>query len=79
MLHRLALYGLPLPRKETHRSLSGRGWHVTVTWPKPLNDPERIALAAVLGSDLIRELLSLIRHFAGSRYPQLFFERKREK
>lgn len=75
MLHRLKLYGLPLPTKKTHRSLSGKGWHVTVKWPTPLSNPERIALAGALGSDIIRELLSLIRHFAGSRYPQLFFER----
>jgi hypothetical protein len=56
-----------------HRSKGGH-WHAKIVCDKPLSDITRIALQAVLGSDRKRELLSLCRYFAGSRYPTLFFE-----
>ncbi|SRR6266404_6457966 len=52
-------------------------WHVEVTCSQGLNPAERIALQAILGSDRKRELLSLCRYFAGSRYPTLFFEERK--
>jgi len=59
------------------RSRNG-GWHVTLTWGKRLmGAEERIALQACLGSDRVRELLSLIRWWAGSRHPTLFFEERK--
>lgn len=39
--------------------------HVILRAPHDLSDEERIALQAVLGSDLIREFLSLMRKWSG--------------
>lgn len=58
---------------------SGRR-HVVVTLKRELSDVERIAWQAALGSDRIRELLSL-RNIANgnTRPPTLFFEKVEEK
>ncbi len=67
-------------RSDIRRSSNhGNHWHVEVISSQGLNKAERIALQAALGSDRKRELLSLCRYFAGSRYPTLFFEERKCK
>lgn len=55
-------------------SKSGKGHHVTIKMSWNMTDGERIAWQAALGSDPIRELLSLIRVRNGSEQPTLFCE-----
>ncbi len=55
--------------------LPGR-YHIVVTMPRPVSPLERIALQAMLGSDLTRELLSWMRIQRGIDEPTLFFERQ---
>jgi|SRR6185312_8516346 len=50
--------------------------HVVVTLERAVSPIERIALQAVLGSDLMRELLSYIRYARNDEAPTLFFETK---
>lgn len=50
-------------------------YHVTVRLGRDIDNRERILLQAVLGSDPMRELLSLQRCDAGNPNPSLFFER----
>ena len=50
-------------------------YHVTVHLHRDVSNRERILLQAVLGSDPMRELLSLQRCDAGNVHPTLFFER----
>lgn len=63
---------------EETRSRSGRPGktHIVVTLKKPIDPVERIALQAVLGSDLRREAHSLRRVHAGEERPTLFFEKQ---
>lgn len=49
--------------------------HVVVTLQRKVGAKERILLQACLGSDPLRELLSLQRFEAGNPHPTLFFER----
>ncbi|SRR6266436_184217 len=68
--------GVEMPRfyhSQIKRSKGGH-WHAFLKCDRPLLKIERIALQSVLGSDRDRELLSLCRYFAGSRYPTLFYE-----
>ncbi len=48
--------------------------HVVVTMPFPVTPLARIALQAMLGSDLTREMLSWLRLNRGIQEPTLFFE-----
>lgn len=48
--------------------------HVILRAPHDLSDEERIALQAVLGSDLIREFLSLMRKWSGGEIATTFYE-----
>ncbi len=50
--------------------------HITLSLPIDINFLERIALQACLGSDNVREFLSLIRYWTGDKYPSLFVEKK---
>lgn len=59
----------PSPSGEPHHL------HVTVTLPRAISQRERILLQACLGSDPMREILSLQRLEAGNPHPTLFFER----
>lgn len=60
--HRVSASGAP------HR-------HVTVVLSRDVRDAEeRILLQALLGSDLKREVLSLIRYWKGDSMPTLFVE-----
>jgi hypothetical protein len=58
-------------------SPSGRDghFHVTCTFERDLTPVERITIQAVLGSDLMRELLSFRRYVTGDAAPTLFFEK----
>lgn len=47
-------------------------YHVIVKMPFNLDEPfERVALQAVLGSDPVREMLSIFRIWLGDKYPSL--------
>lgn len=50
--------------------------HIIVTMPFNMSNLERIAWQAVLGSDPVRELLSMIRLTNGLEHPTLFCEPK---
>ena len=52
------------------------GRHIRVRMGFDLSPIQRIALQAACGSDPIRELLSLVRLFAGDEHPTLFLEKK---
>jgi hypothetical protein len=49
--------------------------HVVVKMPFPLDAVQRIAFQAVLGSDRVREMLSLLRYHNGDPCPTLLAER----
>ena len=49
--------------------------HITITMPRKKSLAHRIALQALLGSDLKRELFNWMRAERGSRLPVLFFEK----
>lgn len=42
-----------------------RGWHVVIRWNRKFEPAERVALQAVLGSDVKRETLNLMRVIGG--------------
>lgn len=50
------------------------GLHIYITLPFEVNDYERIAYQAALGSDPVRELLSLVRLHEGIEHPTLLAE-----
>jgi hypothetical protein len=52
-------------------------FHVTVAMSRPVSPIERIALQAMLGSDLTREILSWLRIQRGIEEPTIFFEREK--
>jgi len=50
--------------------------HVTVTLHTMLTSYQRIALRAILGSDRVRELLSVVQEMQSDPHPTLFLENK---
>lgn len=48
--------------------------HIRVILPFQVNELQRIAFQAVLGSDPVRELLSIARDRQGDEHPTLFLE-----
>jgi hypothetical protein len=46
-------------------------FHVSIKFPKNITPIERIALQAILGSDRVREMLSLFRLWNGETHPTL--------
>lgn len=46
-------------------------YHVSIKFPRKIDMLERIALQAVLGSDRVREMLSLFRLWQGEAHPSL--------
>lgn len=69
-------YGLILEDIKPSRSgLPKR--HITITLYGDLNEFERIALQACLGSDRIREILSVIQARHNDPHPTLFLEKKK--
>jgi hypothetical protein len=69
--------GIVLSVKETPSKSGGACKHirVTVAGIKELTDMERIAWQAALGSDPIREILSIVRALKGDAHPTLFAEK----
>jgi hypothetical protein len=57
-------------------SSSGRAgrYHVVIKMKEPMTSFERIALQAALGSDPMREILSLMRIYQNNPHPTLLFE-----
>lgn len=63
--------------EEVKRTVSKSGnTHVYLRFPNPLQNIERIALQACLGSDRTREALAVLRCMAGNPRPSVFFELK---
>lgn len=62
---------------DTPSASGGQHRHIVVTLTRNVTEFERIALQAMLGSDLKREILSYERHKRGSHpHPTVFFEPK---
>ena len=49
--------------------------HVVITMPRKIQNLERVALQAVLGSDVRREAFNYARVVKRNKYPIVFFER----
>lgn len=65
-------------RSPSPSGASGRE-HIVVRVAGVVTDEERILLQACLGSDPLREMLSLMRLRAGDEAPTIFFEKKVSK
>jgi hypothetical protein len=50
--------------------------HVVITLPMPIKNLERVALQAILGSDIKREAFNYTRVKNGNKYPIVLFRRK---
>lgn len=50
-------------------------FHITLTTHKPIDHVLRVALQAILGSDIRRECFNLCRVLNGNKYPIVFFEK----
>lgn len=50
--------------------------HITLTFSRDFTDTERIALQMLLGSDLVREKMNVLRLFKGIKQPCRLFELK---
>lgn len=59
------------------RSRSGN-WHAEIKLSKPLPAINRVAIAAIMGSDRARELCNFERLQFGSKHPILFFKGKKK-
>ena len=70
----LAERGVGLKELERWYSKSGEGLHIKMKLSKPLNVSTRLLLQACLGSDRIREFLSLMRKWDGSPSPSMLFK-----
>ena len=66
----------PLPYKMSKSK--GMGTHITITLPAAMDDLEKVAWQAVMGSDRIREGLNILRIKRGIKNPILLFARKSE-
>jgi len=53
--------------------------HVTVTLDQPIDNYQRVALQAIMGSDRVREFLSYVQHRNGDQHPILFIEKPGQK
>jgi hypothetical protein len=62
-----------LKEVERWKSKSGVGTHVHLEMTSDLNEYERVALQALLGSDPVRELISLMRMRHGVTHPSRLF------
>lgn len=60
------------------RSRNGN-YHVTIRSTERLTMIERICLQTLLGSDPNREMFNFFRYLNGSRFPVLFYEKRRAK
>lgn len=66
--------GIPISQVMFPSKGGGEGYHITITLAFDVSPLERIALQAALGSDPMRELLSLMRFKNGDDHPTLFVE-----
>jgi hypothetical protein len=66
--------GLRMSRQQPTPSKTPGHYHLVVTANKQLNTVERIALQAIMGSDLKREMWSYLRASFGEQSPTVFFE-----
>ena len=64
--------GITLAMNPSRNGLPGR--HATITMPFDVSDVGRVAWQAALGSDPVRELMSLFRIWRGDIRPTLFVE-----
>lgn len=64
------------PLKYKIAKSKGRGNHITIYLPKPIDDMERIAWQAIFASDGKREALNLLRVKRGIKNPILLFQKK---
>jgi hypothetical protein len=62
---------------KTSRSISGKGYHVKITVSQRMTICERICAQVLLGDDPNRGMYNFFRYLNGSRFPVLFFERKK--
>jgi len=70
-------FGYPIKILRSVPSKSGEPhMHVYLEFPDVLTVMERIALQACFGSDLTKELISILRYINGIDDPTLMFERK---
>jgi hypothetical protein len=69
-------YKVKIKINPSRHGLPGR--HATITLPFDVTEVERIAWQSVLGSDPVRELLSMLRLQRGDSVPTLFVERKED-
>jgi hypothetical protein len=78
----LELYEEQLPRIQLYMEITelerwhskSKNWHVLLTLKKPMEFHKRIALQACLGSDLKKELISIINAALGQVEPSLLFK-----
>lgn len=56
-------------------SRSGTGFHIRISLPFVVDNIERIAWQAALGSDPVRELLSLLRSSRNDEHPTMLIEK----
>jgi len=64
-------------RMSVSRSNKKTHVHITITMPKNIDHFQRIALQAILGSDLRREAFNICRVTRGNKYPIVFFEKEK--
>lgn len=67
-------YGSDISAKITESKSGMPHCHIIVKLPWNVNQSERIALQAILGSDPLHELLCLMNHIKGYEKAVLFFE-----
>ena len=72
-------WGIKSETKAPSKSGKPGRFHITIALGREVNGTERIALQSALGSDRMREVLSLIRLLEKDPYPTLFIERKEKK
>jgi hypothetical protein len=66
-------FPIDLASETAWNSKGGRGLHVQLKLTRPLPAKDRILLQALLGSDIKREALSLVRTLNGQEHPILLF------
>lgn len=71
-------WGVGHKSERTSKSGNPERRHITITLNRDVTPLERIGLQAVLGSDVKREMFSLIRVLEKDAAPTLFFEKAKE-
>lgn len=63
-------------REKIKPSKKAQHVHVVITLPREIGNLERVALQAVLGSDIKREAFNYVRVTKRNKYPIVLFERE---